>query len=84
MRSAPDFEIEQEEFDLTRDLYERLLQRTKHVKVWISYALFESTNDEVDRARDIFERANRYLKEADLKEEVGFFFRGSAVVLGRS
>lgn len=64
-----DFEIEQEEFDLTRDLYERLLQRTKHVKVWISYALFESTNDEVDRARDIFERANRYLKEADLKEE---------------
>jgi crooked neck len=26
-----------------RELYERLLDRTKHVKVWISYASFEST-----------------------------------------
>jgi len=28
-----DFEIEQEEFDRTRQLYQRLLQRTHHVKV---------------------------------------------------
>lgn len=28
-----DFELEQEEFDRTRSLYQRLLQRTKHVKV---------------------------------------------------
>lgn len=28
-----DFEIEQEEHDRTRDLYERLLKRTQHVKV---------------------------------------------------
>lgn len=28
-----DFEIEQEEYDNTRNLYRRLLERTKHVKV---------------------------------------------------
>ena len=28
-----DFEMEQEEFGKTRSLYQRLLQRTKHVKV---------------------------------------------------
>jgi crooked neck len=28
-----DFELEQEEYDKTRILYQRLLQRTKHVKV---------------------------------------------------
>ena len=28
-----DFEMEQEEFGRTRNLYQRLLQRTKHVKV---------------------------------------------------
>jgi hypothetical protein len=30
-----DFEIGQEEYDNARDLYQRLLQRTKHVKVRI-------------------------------------------------
>lgn len=32
-KSYIDFEIEQEEFDNTRNLYKRLLQRTQHVKV---------------------------------------------------
>lgn len=36
-----DFETELEEFDKARDLYERLLQKTQHVKVWIAYAEFE-------------------------------------------
>ena len=36
-----DFEIEQEETDRGRDLYKRLLHRTQHVKVWLSYAQFE-------------------------------------------
>lgn len=36
-----DFEEEEGEFEKTRLLYERLLQRTAHVKVWISYAHFE-------------------------------------------
>lgn len=36
-----DFEEEEEEYDRTRALYERLLEKTDHVKVWISYAHFE-------------------------------------------
>ncbi|KAI1268807.1 cell cycle control protein [Xylariaceae sp. FL1019] len=36
-----DFEEEEGEYDRTRDLYERLLEKTDHVKVWISYAHFE-------------------------------------------
>ncbi|GBF94687.1 hypothetical protein Rsub_07423 [Raphidocelis subcapitata] len=37
-----DFEIEQGERERVRILYERLLDRTKHVKVWLSYARFEA------------------------------------------
>ena len=36
-----DFETEQEETDKARELYRRLLDRTQHVKVWLSYAQFE-------------------------------------------
>ncbi|KAH9719261.1 Crooked neck protein [Citrus sinensis] len=38
-----DFEISQGEYERTRALYERLLDRTKHLKVWISYAKFEGS-----------------------------------------
>ena len=37
-----DFEISEGERVRARELYERLLERTKHVKVWISFARFES------------------------------------------
>ena len=36
-----DFEEEEGEYERTRALYERLLAKTDHVKVWISYAHFE-------------------------------------------
>ncbi|SMQ46673.1 unnamed protein product [Zymoseptoria tritici ST99CH_1A5] len=36
-----DFEEEEGEFERTRELYERLLAKTDHVKVWVSYAHFE-------------------------------------------
>jgi crooked neck len=36
-----DFEEEEGEFERTRELYERLLQKADHPKVWISYAQFE-------------------------------------------
>ncbi|XP_022737400.1 crooked neck-like protein 1 isoform X2 [Durio zibethinus] len=38
-----DFEISEGENERTRQLYERLLDRTKHLKVWISYAKFEAS-----------------------------------------
>ena len=43
-----DFEISEGEFERTRELYERLLDRTKHLKVWISYAKFEVSAMEED------------------------------------
>ncbi|KAH0723385.1 hypothetical protein KY285_005939 [Solanum tuberosum] len=77
-----DFEISEGEFERTRALYERLLNRTKHLKVWISYAKFEASAMESDveqkkkclqNARDVFERAVSYLRISapELKEERG-------------
>ncbi|KAM7540181.1 hypothetical protein Aperf_G00000035135 [Anoplocephala perfoliata] len=36
-----DYEIEQREWDRARALYRRLMQKTQHVKVWLSLANFE-------------------------------------------
>ena len=33
-----DNEIENKQYDYVRELYEKLLERSKHVKIWISYA----------------------------------------------
>ncbi|XP_072032048.1 crooked neck-like protein 1 [Amphiura filiformis] len=67
-----DFEIEQEEFERTRVLYRRLLERTHHVKVWISFTKFELTTgseDCVTNAREIYKEANESLRNTDEKEE---------------
>lgn len=67
-----DFEIEQEETDRARDLYKRLLNRTQHVKVWLSFAQFELQVDHEDRleeARHVYEEANRKLRQNGEKEE---------------
>ena len=37
-----DFEIENNQISRARNLYARLLEKTKHVKVWASYAIFEA------------------------------------------
>ncbi|XP_061126893.1 crooked neck-like protein 1 isoform X2 [Syngnathus typhle] len=71
-KSYIDFEIEQEEFGNTRNLYRRLLQRTQHVKVWISYAKFELSlegDERARRCRQIFEEANKGLRNCEDKEE---------------
>lgn len=44
-KSYIDFEIDEGEVTKARTLYERLLQKTDHVKVWISYAQFEISAD---------------------------------------
>lgn len=79
-----DFEISQGESELARNLYERLLERTSHVKVWISYAKFEYAsqhpefeNSQTDAedgelnlrlSRRIYERANDVLRQQGDKE----------------
>ncbi|KAL9055213.1 MAG: hypothetical protein Q9162_003706 [Coniocarpon cinnabarinum] len=40
-RAYINFMEDEGEYDDTRKLYERLLQKTSHVKVWVSYATFE-------------------------------------------
>ena len=66
-----DFEIEEGQGDNARKLYKRLLDRTGHVKVWISYAQFEGTEigRGIEEARQVFDRAYQQLKEEGLKEE---------------
>ncbi|KAF4375938.1 hypothetical protein F8388_010075, partial [Cannabis sativa] len=54
-----DFEISENEFDRTRELYERLLDRTKHLKVWISFAEFEAS---------AIEDSNTDLEEEDMED----------------
>ena len=67
-----DFEIESNEIDRARSLYIKLLEKTKHVKVWASYALFEADQaNNIENARNLMEQAQTYFKknEPDLKEE---------------
>ena len=58
-KSYIDFEQDEAEYDRARHLYERLLEKTDHVKVWISYARFEidipeeGEDDEDDEDEDV-------------------------------
>ncbi|VDK46769.1 unnamed protein product [Anisakis simplex] len=65
-----DFEINQEEYDRARQLYENLLERTTHIKVWISMAEFELHRGDVDAARRIYGRANQALRNGEKEERV--------------
>ncbi|KAJ3048483.1 Crooked neck-like protein 1 [Rhizophlyctis rosea] len=72
-----DFEVGEAEWENARALYERLLQRTEHVKVWITYANFEATaldngediSSRMSKAREVFERADKALKRKEDKAE---------------
>uniref|UniRef100_A0A7S3DDB3 Crooked neck protein n=2 Tax=Palpitomonas bilix TaxID=652834 RepID=A0A7S3DDB3_9EUKA len=64
-----DMELEQEEWENVRQLYERLLEKTKHVKVWMSYAKAEVTAKDYSRARTVFDRAHTVLMEGEKKAE---------------
>lgn len=58
-----------------RELYERLLDRTKHVKVWISYATFEATEAkavmDTERARLTAPDSSSSSSSASLSAEFG-------------
>eukprot|EP00934_Nitzschia_sp_Nitz4_P002099 Nitzschia sp. Nitz4//scaffold206_size41850//31430//33517//NITZ4_007427-RA/size41850-processed-gene-0.29-mRNA-1//1//CDS//3329541580//2099//frame0 len=66
-----DFEIEEGEGNHARKLYERLLERTSHVKVWISFAQFEASEigHGLESARQLFTKAYDQMKQEGLKEE---------------
>ena len=64
-----DFEIALAEVQRAVLLYERLLERTQHVKVFISFANFLAESERTNEARDCFVRAETHMKDAGLKEE---------------
>jgi crooked neck len=66
-----DFEIEQQQYEKVRELYERLLEKTQHVKVWLSYAQFEADNPEnegYEKSRQIYQKAYDEYRSAQNKE----------------
>lgn len=64
-----DMELRHAEHDRVRQLYTRLLQRTSHVKVWISRAQFEASIGQYANARAVLEEADKNFKEQGQKEE---------------
>ncbi|CAL9220635.1 unnamed protein product [Arabidopsis halleri] len=70
-----DFEISEGELERTRALYERLLDRTKHCKVWVSFAKFEVSaaehkkdeeeEDAIERKKDDIRRARAIFDRAN-------------------
>lgn len=64
-KSYIEFETASGAVDHVRALYTRLLERTKHVKVWIAFAQFESslkTADAVATTRAVFSRGEDHFK----------------------
>ncbi|XP_055694311.1 protein crooked neck [Lutzomyia longipalpis] len=60
-----DFEITHGEDEMVKTLYERLLEKTVHFKVWISYAKFLiKIGNDPGNVRKIFDRANASLRSA--------------------
>ncbi|XP_052573864.1 crooked neck-like protein 1 [Peromyscus californicus insignis] len=71
-KSYIDFEMEQEEPERARNLYRQLLQRTQHVKVWISLAQSELSSGaeaSVTTCRQIYQEANKAMRNREEKEE---------------
>lgn len=68
-KSYIDFELGNGEEARTRDLYRQLLERTTHVKVWISFARFEAQTEGADAAAGVYKEAEEFFKDTALKEE---------------
>ncbi|KAH6821502.1 crooked neck protein [Perilla frutescens var. hirtella] len=84
-KECSDFEISESDYEKSKAFYERLLNRTKRLKLWINYAQFEAfamkqvvhesglpdKRECLHRARAVFERALSYFRTSapELKEE---------------
>jgi crooked neck len=68
-KSYINIEISIGDYDRVRELYSRLLNKTKHIKVWISYSKFEQECDEFINSRNVLDTAYKYFKQSGLKEE---------------
>lgn len=81
-KSYIDFELAEREFERARNLYGRLLERTRHVKVWISYAAFEASavvGGDGMRSEDVIEQKEQCIQRARrVFERASDYFRTSA------
>ncbi|XP_057810197.1 uncharacterized protein LOC131024690 [Salvia miltiorrhiza] len=83
-KTCSEFEISEAEYERSKVLYEMLMEQTKRLKLWISYAQFEAfamiegseseladKRKRLERARDVFERGLSYFRSCtpQLKEE---------------
>jgi crooked neck len=68
-KSYINYEISNQEYDKVRSLYERLLEKTKHPKVWFSFSKFEQEIELLYNSRKVFEKAYQYFKDKGQKEE---------------
>jgi len=64
-----EFEMGQGQTENTIALYSRLLDRTKHFKVWISFAQYMYSIGRVEEARKVYENAHNCLKAQDKNKE---------------
>lgn len=75
-----DFEVEDGEYDRARALYQKLLDKTNHVKVWISFAEFEvnipEEDDEQEEEGEQDESGERPISDAAKARGRAVFERG--------
>jgi len=63
-KAAIDLEADLGEIEKGRALYNQLLERTQHVKVWLSKAAFEATvANDVNEVRSVYEHGFKALKD---------------------
>ena len=68
-KSFLDYEVEMENHEYARSLYSLLLSKTHHLKVYLSFANFESSINEYVRARVLFNDAYLHFKTHQMNEE---------------
>nr|OQO23145.1 Pre-mRNA-splicing factor clf1 [Rachicladosporium sp. CCFEE 5018] len=78
-----DFEDEEGEVERCRALYERLLQKTDHVKVWISFAQFELNVSDADAEEPEDEETEPPISDAAKSRARAVFTRASKLYKDR-
>lgn len=68
-KACIDFEIACGTPTRVRELFNLLLSKTQHVKVWLSLTQFEATLREFEAARAVFKRAMAHFKEVKANED---------------
>ena len=74
-------EMSFEEYDKVRLLYAKLLEKTKHLKVWLSYSKFEQEVGNTKGVRAVFENAYRFFKDINYKDENNETYYKEVIIL---